>query len=154
MHFFQIGDFSFKNMVYLFLGSENFLRQTKEFTCSWICHFDMFWYPFDTQTCSMEMYLTSDLPSLEPYKLHYLGKKDLAEYYVHNFQMCLATINGKSGIKVNILLGRRIISNVLTVFIPTTILLIISHMANQFQESYIDMVISVNLTVLLVLATL
>ena len=51
-------------------------------------------------------------------------------------------------------LTRPIISNILTVFIPTTTLLAISFITRFFVEDYIDMVIQVNLTILLVLATL
>ena len=47
-----------------------------------------------------------------------------------------------------------LLNNILTVFIPTVILVIISHMARHLEENYVDMVIQVNLTVILVLATL
>ena len=114
----------------------------------------MFWYPFDTQICPIDFYLAVSSAFLIPDNINYTGSRDLAEYYVHNTQMCSSIIRGKSGVKVNIVLGRRIISNVLTVFIPTIILIIISHLANHFQENNIDIVISVDLTVLLVLATL
>ena len=42
----------------------------------------------------------------------------------------------------------------LTVFVPTTLLLVISFTARAFVEDYMDMVIQVNLTILLVLATM
>ena len=114
----------------------------------------MFWYPFDTQMCPIDYYLPVSSAVLLPYNMSYIGPKELAEYYVHNIETCLSVIKGKSGVKVNIILGRRIMSNVLTVFLPTIILIIISHSANHFQENNIDIVISVDLTVLLVLATL
>ena len=55
---------------------------------------------------------------------------------------------------VEVTLGRPIISNLLTVFVPTILLLAISFMTRFFAEDYIDMVIQVNLTILLVLATM
>ena len=131
------------------------MKLNKEVTCSWICHFNMVWYPFDTQTCSMEFYHKNPkLVMFLPDKLSYTGPRELPEYFVHTTQMCSAIIEGKPGVKVKIIFGRRIFSTVLTVFTPTIILVIISHMVNHFQENYLDMVISVNLTVLLVLATL
>ena len=57
-------------------------------------------------------------------------------------------------IVVEVTLGRPIISTFLTVFVPTILLLIISFTARFFAEDYIDMVIQVNLTILLVLATM
>ena len=131
------------------------MQSIREYTCSWICHFNMLWYPFDTQLCSMEFYFESpDWAVLFPKELTYIGPRDLAEYNVHNTQICSAIINGIPGVKVEIILERRILSTFLTIFTPTLILVIISHVANNFQENYLDMVISVNLTVLLVLATL
>ena len=115
----------------------------------------MLWYPFDTQTCSMEFYFKlNDMAILSPGNLTYIGPKELPEYFVYNTQICSAIIARKPGVRVKIIFGRHIFSIILTVFIPTLILIIISHMVNRFQENYLDMVISINLTVLLVLATL
>ena len=49
---------------------------------------------------------------------------------------------------------RLIMNNLLTVFVPTTLLVVISFTARPFAEDYMDMVIQVNLTILLVLATM
>ena len=136
----------------MFNGFENFMRLTKEYTVSWICQFDMFWYPFDTQTCSMEFY--SHTAVILPNNLTYIGLRQFSAYDIPNVQMCSAIFNGRHGVKVKIGLGRRLIGNILTVFLPSLILITISHMANQFQINCIDLVISANLTVLLVLATL
>merc|ERR1719422_1991090 len=58
------------------------------------------------------------------------------------------------GIIVKVTLGRPIINNLLTVFVPTMLLVTISFFARFFAEDYIDMVIQVNLTILLVLGTI
>ena len=78
----------------------------------------------------------------------------LERYTISNIQMCRTTIDGREAVVAEVTLGRPIISNILTVFIPTTTLLAISFIARVFDEDYIDMVIQVNLTILLVLATL
>ena len=57
-------------------------------------------------------------------------------------------------IVVEVTLGRPIISNLLTVFGPTILLIVISFTSRFFAEEYIDMVVQVNLTILLVLATM
>ena len=55
---------------------------------------------------------------------------------------------------VEVALGRPIVNNLLTVFVPTMLLVIISFTARLFAEEYIDMVIQVNVTVMLALATM
>ena len=57
-------------------------------------------------------------------------------------------------IVVDITLGRPIVSNLMTVFVPTMLLVVISFTARFFAEDYIDMVIQVNVTVMLALATM
>ena len=150
----QVRDNSYPNTAYLFSGSENFIKVTQEKSVYWVCQYNMFWYPFDSQTCSMDFFLSTNHAVLIPHNLTYNGPKDLSQYSVKSSKICTAFINGYPGVKVAISFTRRLINNILTVFIPTIILLILSYMANGFQDGYIDMVISVNLTVLLVLTTL
>ena len=68
--------------------------------------------------------------------------------------MCKSKIDQLNAIVVEVTLGRPIINNFLTVFVPTVLLVIISFTARLYAEDYIDMVIQVNLTILLVLATM
>ena len=68
--------------------------------------------------------------------------------------MCKSTVNKMKAIIVEVTLGRPIISNLLTVFVPTKLLIILCFTARFFVGEYIDMVIQVNLTILLVLATM
>ena len=69
-------------------------------------------------------------------------------------KMCRSIILEKEAIVVGVTMGRPIINNFLTVFIPTTLLLVISLTARTFTRDYIDMVIQVNLTILVILATM
>ena len=46
--------------------------------------------------------------------------------------------------------SRRLLGTVLTVYIPTLLLIIISHMTNYFKPFFFEAVVSVNLTVMLV----
>ena len=143
--------------TFMFSGKENYHFLNKEFTILWICQFNMMWYPFDTQTCAMQFKIVNkfaDFVDLNPQHLAYSGPTDLTQYVVKSSVMCRASIGDYEGVEVNISLGRPLISNILTVFIPTIILLTISHISNVYEQKYIDMVIMVNLTVLLVLATL
>ena len=91
---------------------------------------------------------------LQPTDLQHNPNISLDCYTLSKIQMCKSTINKMKAIVTEVTLGRPIISNLLTVFVPTMLLVIISFAARFFAEDYIDMVIQVNLTILLVLATM
>ena len=52
------------------------------------------------------------------------------------------------------ILGRRLLSNILTVYTPTILLNVIGHSTNFFKAFFFEAVITVNLTVMLVLTTM
>ena len=151
---FEYGDNTLNNNIYKFSGDKNSLDMTTQNSIEWICNFDLFWYPFDTQTCHLQFYIKQNFAKLQPVEFVYSGPMELIQFNIQNFSICPTRIRGKQGAVASIVFGRPLISNILTVFIPTLILLVISHVANRFDQSYVDMVIGVNLTVLLVLASL
>ena len=114
----------------------------------------MSWYPFDSQLRTMKIYVKDDAISFIPDTIKYSGPEDLTLHFVRDVVFCSFPIKGKSGIVVEVVLGRPLIGSILTVFLPTGMLLFISQMAKSFADKYLDMVIEVNLTVLLVLTTL
>ena len=128
----------------------------KEFYVNFLCDYDMSRYPFDTQVCTMEFRNpNTDLIELVPGNLTYSGPKALAQYFVHNSSVCFSGLSkGQHGLKVIMTLGRPLIGSVLTVYIPTSILIVLAHISNVFADNHLDMVVNVNLTALLVLASL
>ena len=102
----------------------------------------------------MEFVKGTDFTELQPIELEFNREISLDRYTINSIEMCNSMVGNTDGIVVEINLGRPIVSNILTVFMPTTILVSISYMARVFTNHYMDMVIMVNLTVLLVLATL
>ena len=58
------------------------------------------------------------------------------------------------GVIVEVHLRRPLFGSILTIFLPTGVLVILSQMVEVFHTVNLDMVIGVNLTHLLVLATL
>ena len=150
------GDPSRPNNVYLYSGSEHKMILMKQYSIVWICEFDLTWYPFDTQACRMDFYCTGDFTALAAEKVSYTGSMDLemVQYIVKNYTMCPNVINGKKGVTVVFTLGRPLVSNIMTIFIPTILLIMISHVAKVFEDDHQDMVIMVSLTVILVQASL
>ena len=118
-----------------------------------MCYFDYSWYPFDTQSCGME-----HVPSTENYKLAikkiaYSGTKDIGKYYFREMKYCEVDKNGNYGIFIDIIFNRSLIGNFMTLFLPTGMLLIISQISTTFSSSFLEMVMEVNTTLLLVLTT-
>ena len=78
----------------------------------------------------------------------------LSRYTLSRIRMCKSAIETFKAIIVEVTLARQIVSSILTVFVPTILLVVISFMARFYIDDHIDMVIQVNLTILLVLATM
>ena len=126
----------------------------KEHFITWKCDFVYQWYPFDTQVCRMEMVSREDNTEYHPVNLFYNPEIALNSYTLTKIKMCRTRLLDKEAIVTEVTMGRPIMNNFFTVFIPTILLLVISLTARTFTEDYIDMVIQVNLTTLLVLATM
>lgn len=138
----------------LFKGSENVISYQRQVTVNWICIYNMRWYPFDSQKCTLKMFHTEDSITLKPTYVNYSGPMELTQHIVKDVSICSMSIEDRPGIIVEVTLGRPLLGNFLSVFMPTGILLVLSQMVRVFYRDYLDMVIQVNLTLLLVLATL
>ena len=138
----------------LFKGSENVISYQRQVTVNWICIYNMRWYPFDSQKCTLKMFHTEDSITLKPTYVNYSGPMELTQHIVKDVSICSMSIEDRPGIIVEVTLGRPLLGNFLSVFMPTGILLALSQMVRVFYRDYLDMVIQVNLTLLLVLATL
>ena len=106
------------------------------------------------EVCQMQIMSKFSKTDLHPAILQYNRNISLDRYTLTRVRMCESTINNKKAIIVEVALGRPIVNNLLTVFVPTMLLVIISFTARLFAEEYIDMVIQVNVTVMLALATM
>ena len=111
-------------------------------------------YPFDNQRCTMKMFSSASSVTLQPTSVTYSGPVELTKHYVKGVAICSMTPNNKSGIVVKVYLGRPLFGTILSVFMPTSILLVLSQIVRVYGKDHLEMVIEVNLTLLLVLATL
>ena len=142
------------NNMHIFNGSENALRFKREKSVEWNCEYAYHWYPFDTQACQMQIVSKFSRTDLHPANIQYNHNISLDRYTLARVRMCRSAIDERKAIIVEIMFGRPIVNNLLTVFVPTMLLVIISFTARLFSEEYIDMVIQVNVTVMLALATM
>ena len=102
----------------------------------------------------MDFVSTVSKTDLQPYDLQYNHNISLNCYTLSKIRMCKSVITGMKAIIVEVTLGRPIVNFLLTLFVPTILLVTISFFARFFAEDYIDMVIQVNLTIQLVLGTM
>ena len=85
--------------------------------------------------------------SLQDNGLEYLGPMDLTQYFIRSTGISLSE---DGSISVVVVLGRRLLGTLLTVYIPTLLLVTISYSTNFFKPFFFEAVVAVNLTCMLV----
>ena len=119
-----------------------------------MCEFDYSWYPFDTQSCGQQRTISYTNVQLKAGALiSYTGKSDIGKYYFRKLKYCEVDKYGRSGLFIDMIFSRPLTGSFMTIFLPTGMLLMISQMSTIFKNSFLDMVIEVNTTLLLVLTT-
>ena len=139
-----------------FKGGENTITSSRFYNREFICNFNMQWYPFDTQRCSMIFVVdekSENFVDIEIEKLNFLGPRELTQYFVKKYSSRKIKSNERSSIFVEIVLGRRLFS-LMTVFAPTLILNLVGHMSNFFKARFFQVSMSLNVTVMLVQTTM
>ena len=91
---------------------------------------------------------------IELSNIEYTGTSDLGRYYFRTMFYCNVDKYGRPGLFIDFIISRPLTSNSLTMFLPTAMLLLISQMVTTFNTTYLEMVIEVNATLLLVLTTM
>ena len=96
----------------------------------------MAWYPFETQRCRIIVTLADNahlMMKLLPGKLKYLGPHDLTMYFIKKTEIKNGSTGNKPMIYIEVTLGRRLLSTLLTVYLPTILLNIICFATNFFK---------------------
>ena len=138
----------------MFQGSNNALVLNHTWIVEYLCELQYGWYPFDVQSCfihkemSGEVYLRTRAKSVT-----YSGNHDLGEFKFRGLQFCDSDKFGRTGMFVDLSFKRPLTGHFMTIFLPTGMLLLISQMSTTFSGSFLEMVIEVNTTLLLMLTT-
>ncbi|XP_070001373.1 uncharacterized protein [Penaeus vannamei] len=131
---------------------------TKTFySASFSCNFYLFKYPFDTQVCSLLIKLDSADTTVVTFtndSVVYSGLLTLPKYDVKDIVSELSERTGYAVMEVKFALERRWSLLVLTIFIPTILLLGIGYVTLFIQLAAIQVRSIMTLTTLLVLYTL
>jgi hypothetical protein len=144
--------------INIFNGESNRLTFERIYTKTLRCDFQLQLYPFDSQKCFVDISTKKlDLYSvvIYPFKLEMSGPTVLTQFIITSQSFDFAnTTNHSAGLRVTIVLKRRIVNELLTSFLPTFLILIIVYATNYFKDFFFEAIVTVNLTSLLVLTTL
>ncbi|XP_063600616.1 uncharacterized protein LOC134776794 [Penaeus indicus] len=144
----------------IYEGSENYIRISRKYTVIFRCDFNFFYFPFNTDYCNMEFRInknTKNYVSLEKYGagIHYKGKDQLTEYAIGGMYMeRLTSEEPYSGLVTVIMMQHLYATQLVTIFVPTTLINLISFATFCFKWFDFQNRIIVSLTALLVLSTL
>ena len=125
--------------IMVFQGSENSISLSSVYSIQFHCEYNMAWYPFDDQTCKIELVMDGVLENyadLVPDILMFTGPKELTQYFVKRFEINKAKIQTKSAVTISVTLGRRLLGTFLTIFFPTILLNVIGYSTNFFEVKY------------------
>ena len=156
------GDYTLSTMEdvenrQFFKGDENSITLSRFYNIRFLCNYEMQWYPFDVQSCTLKLSMkgkSSDFARLRADVLQYLGILEVNQYIVDFYTMSVVEEFNKSTLEVDIILGRRLLTIILTTFVPTVLLNMISYSTNHFKAFFFEAIVTVNLTSMLVLTTL
>ena len=142
----------------MFKGSENRLTLKQTYTHEFQCLYDLANYPFDKQECSIDMVTTeldNPLIMLIPKKLLMKQDPDMALYNMKEWRVTYQNESApKEGIWMTIVLRRKIMSEMLTTYLPSALLMMITFATTFFKPFFFEAALTVNLTNMLVMTTI
>ena len=142
----------------IFKGSENHLIMKQTYTHEFQCVYELGNYPFDKQTCSIDIE-TSGLDRttlrLKPGKLSMQQKRDMTLFRMNSWSLDYKNESApEEGISMTIVLRRKILSEMMSTFLPSILLLMITFVTTFFKPFFFEAALTVNLTNMLVMTTI
>ena len=137
----------------IFEGSENRLTLNQTYTHEFQCLYDLEKYPFDKQECSIIMTTTGldkAVMKLFPKDLLMEQDPDMTPEWGVTYRNGSVT----EGIWMTIILRRKITSEMLTTYLPSALLMMITFATTFFKPFFFEAALSVNLTNMLVMTTI
>jgi len=144
--------------VEVFRGDQNPLVMTQVYTKKFHCHYEFQLYPFDTQTCAITMDASADdlnIVKLVPYKLTMKESLDLTLFEIKSWSLEYkdATLE-EEGVWMKVDLKRKVMNELLTTFLPSGLLMMITFATTFFKPIWFEAALSVNLTTMLMMTTI
>ena len=144
--------------VEVFKGVENSLIMSQTYTHKFQCSFILTRYPFDKQTCSIDMTmetLVMTSVTLIPDRLVMSQQLDMHIFKITDWSLHHKTDrNGNAGLRMDVVLKRKIVSEMMTTYFPSILLTAITFATTFFKPFFFEAALSVNLTTMLVMTTI
>ena len=124
--------------VALYPGTENPVVYSRNYHLDFTNDFDLHFYPFDTQTLSVEVGPTQTAVRLIPGLFHYLGEIDMRRFTVKNWrieQRQRGKLAKDFSVVVRITIKRRVAQMLLSTYLPSTCILIIAQVTRRQEEA-------------------
>ena len=142
----------------IFKGSENRLIMKQTYTHEFQCVYGLHNYPFDTQTCSIDI-RTSDRESstlkLLPKKLWMEQSVDMTLFLMEHWELVYKNESApEEGVSMTIVLRRKILSEMMGTYLPSILLMMITFATTFFKPYFFEAALTVNLTNMLVMTTI
>ena len=142
----------------IFEGSQNRLTLNQTYTHEFQCVYMLENYPFDKQECSIVMTTTGlDRAVMELFPKE-LSMEQVPDMTLYNMVKWTLTYRNEKvpeeGICMTIVLHRKIMSEMLTTYLPSALLLMITFATTFFKPFFFEAALSVNLTNMLVMTTI
>ncbi|XP_071547712.1 uncharacterized protein [Panulirus ornatus] len=152
-------DFNVVQMDEIYGGKAALMVQKQHYSGSFVCSFDVFYYPFDVQRCSLLLQLSSLSKQLVAFtnqrsSAQYGQDSRLPTYFVDDFYAQVTSKQTReSHIEVGYTLTRRYTLIVLSIYLPSLMLLAIGYATLFVKVHMLEVRLVVSLTTLLVLYT-
>ena len=142
----------------IFKGSENRLIMRQTYTHEFQCVYNLHNYPFDKQTCSIDI-RTSDRESstlkLLPKKLWMEQSVDMTLFHMEHWELVYKNESApEEGVSMTIVLRRKILSEMMGTYLPSILLMMITFATTFFKPYFFEAALTVNLTNMLVMTTI
>ncbi|XP_069953925.1 uncharacterized protein, partial [Cherax quadricarinatus] len=141
----------------IFSGWENSLELSQLYSVTYSCDFNLIMFPFDAQVCTMSFRLVSASAThmtLIPQQPNYTGLINLVEYSIGEVSITSTKDEQFSSVAVQVRFARRYGFYLLTLYIPTVLLIFIAYATFFFNPDDFNSRITVCLTALLEVVTL
>ena len=138
----------------IFKGTENQLILKQTYTHEFQCVFELQNYPFDQQECSIDIITSSfDAPflNLTSQKLSMEQQPEMTLFHLTNWNLCALT---SQKVRMSLTLRRRILSELMSTYLPSLLLLMITFATTFFKPIFFEAALTVNLTNMLVMTTI
>ena len=154
----EMSGLDFVDETEIFKGTDNDLVMMQTYTHKFQCPFDLKKYPFDMQTCLINMAmgpLDRTSVNLMVGQLYMNESLDMPIFQITSWHLDQEIdANGRKGLSVVLVLKRKISSELMTTFFPTLLLIAITFATTFFKPFFFEAALSVNLTTMLVMTTI